>query len=150
MACVRCHDHKYDPLPQRDYYGIAAALATTVHSPVKIDLSYAETQKKLAVHNEAGAPLVAALKHYETTELPGRLEKWSRMEHPKPAASAPWQILDIRHASALKASLTSDLDGHVIYRGGNEKDDTYTIKAVTYQQGLRAFRLDALADRCSL
>jgi hypothetical protein len=146
MACVRCHDHKYDPLPQRDYYGIAAALATTVHSPVKIDLSYAETQKKLAVHNKAGAPFVAALKQYETTELPGRLEEWSRTGQPKPDAAAPWQILDIRHASALKANLTSDLDGHVIYRGGKEKDDTYTIKAVTYQQGLRAFRLDALAD----
>jgi hypothetical protein len=50
MACVRCHDHKFDPLPQRDYYGIAAALATTVHSPGKIDLAYAETQKKLAAH----------------------------------------------------------------------------------------------------
>jgi hypothetical protein len=146
MACVRCHDHKYDPLPQRDYYGIAAALATTVHSPVKIDLSYAETQKKLAVHNAAGAPLVAALKHYEAMELPGRLEEWSRTERPKPASSVPWQVFDIRHASAQKASLTSDLDGHVIYRGGKEKDDTYTIKVVTYQQGLRAFRLDALAD----
>jgi hypothetical protein len=146
MACVRCHDHKYDPLPQRDYYGIAAALATTVHSPVKIDLSYAETQKKLAIHNEAGAPLVAALKHYESTELPGRLEEWSRTELPKLGPAAPWQIFDIRHASALKASLTNDLDGHVIYQGGKEKDDTYTIKTVTYQQGLRGFRLDALAD----
>jgi hypothetical protein len=28
MNCVRCHDHKFDPLPQQDYYGIAAALAT--------------------------------------------------------------------------------------------------------------------------
>ncbi|MBL9155169.1 MAG: PSD1 domain-containing protein [Verrucomicrobiales bacterium] len=146
MACVRCHDHKYDPLPQRDYYGIAAALATTVHSPAKIDLSFAETQKKLAVHNEAGAPLIAALRNFEKTELPRRLDEWRRTELPKLATSAPWQILDIRHASAQKASLTSDLDGHVIYQGGKEKDDTYTIKAVTYQQGLRAFRLDALAD----
>lgn len=25
MKCARCHSHKYDPLPQRDYYRIAAA-----------------------------------------------------------------------------------------------------------------------------
>ncbi len=26
MACARCHDHKYDPLPQRDYYRFSAIL----------------------------------------------------------------------------------------------------------------------------
>jgi hypothetical protein len=25
VACARCHDHKYDPIPTRDYYGLAAA-----------------------------------------------------------------------------------------------------------------------------
>ncbi len=28
MGCARCHDHKYDPLPQRDYYRLSAALQT--------------------------------------------------------------------------------------------------------------------------
>lgn len=26
MACARCHDHKYDPIPQRDYYRFSAIL----------------------------------------------------------------------------------------------------------------------------
>src|SRR5204863_461929 len=25
VRCARCHDHKFDPIPQRDYYAIAAA-----------------------------------------------------------------------------------------------------------------------------
>ena len=25
VACARCHDHKYDPIPTRDYYALAAA-----------------------------------------------------------------------------------------------------------------------------
>ena len=25
VKCARCHDHKFDPIPQRDYYRIAAA-----------------------------------------------------------------------------------------------------------------------------
>ncbi len=28
MACARCHDHKYDPIPQRDYYRFSAILRT--------------------------------------------------------------------------------------------------------------------------
>ncbi len=24
MKCCRCHDHKYDPIPQRDYYRLLA------------------------------------------------------------------------------------------------------------------------------
>lgn len=146
MACVRCHDHKYDPVPQRDYYGIAAALATTVHSPVKIDLSYAETQKKLLVHNEAGAPLVAALKKYEAEDFPKRLAEWRQNTLPTLKSDAPWQVFDVRSVAAQSARVVADPDGHVIYLGGKEKDDTYTVKVVTYQKAVRAFRLDALAD----
>ncbi len=28
MACARCHDHKYDPIPSRDYYRMLAAFTT--------------------------------------------------------------------------------------------------------------------------
>ena len=146
MACVRCHDHKFDPLPQRDYYGIAAALATTVHSPGKIDLSYVETQKKLAAHHQLGAPLQAALKKFESEELPKRYEKWQLEQLPKLQSTAPWQVFDIQTATAQSARLVTDRDGHVIHTGNKTKDETYTIKVVTYQKGVRAFRLDALSD----
>jgi len=29
IGCARCHDHKFDPLSQRDYYGLAGILAST-------------------------------------------------------------------------------------------------------------------------
>ncbi|HEY3840132.1 MAG TPA: DUF1549 domain-containing protein [Bryobacteraceae bacterium] len=29
MECARCHDHKFDPLPTRDYYRVQAVFATT-------------------------------------------------------------------------------------------------------------------------
>ncbi|MEM9828581.1 MAG: DUF1549 and DUF1553 domain-containing protein, partial [Planctomycetota bacterium] len=29
MRCVKCHDHKFDPIPTRDYYRMYAAFATT-------------------------------------------------------------------------------------------------------------------------
>ncbi|MDB6004791.1 MAG: Protein of unknown function (DUF1553)/Protein of unknown function (DUF1549)/Planctomycete [Prosthecobacter sp.] len=29
VACARCHDHKFDPIPQRDYYGLAGIFLST-------------------------------------------------------------------------------------------------------------------------
>ena len=29
MQCAKCHDHKFDPVPTRDYYGMMAAFSTT-------------------------------------------------------------------------------------------------------------------------
>jgi cytochrome c553 len=30
-ACARCHDHKYDPIPQKDYYSLAGIFYNTIY-----------------------------------------------------------------------------------------------------------------------
>ena len=34
LGCARCHDHKYDPLSQRDYYGMFAFFNSTKEAPL--------------------------------------------------------------------------------------------------------------------
>ena len=29
IACARCHDHKFDPIPTKDYYSLAGILHST-------------------------------------------------------------------------------------------------------------------------
>ncbi len=31
VACARCHDHKFDPIPTTDYYALAGVVASTVY-----------------------------------------------------------------------------------------------------------------------
>jgi hypothetical protein len=91
LGCVRCHEHKYDPIPQADYYGIAAALGRTVHSEMKIDRQHEETQRKLAAHKQAGEPLRAALKRFEEEQFPERFAKFLSTEAASATNAAPWR-----------------------------------------------------------
>jgi hypothetical protein len=40
VACARCHDHKYDPIPTKDYYALAGVFASTqmYNLPLKPDV----------------------------------------------------------------------------------------------------------------
>src|SRR5213076_3050325 len=36
LACTRCHDHKYDAIPTRDYYRVQCAFTTTARQEVPL------------------------------------------------------------------------------------------------------------------
>jgi hypothetical protein len=73
IACARCHDHKFDPIPTRDYYALAGVFASTEYVEVplvppeeveaaKKALTPAEIKKKVAPKY----PLIHALKDSAT------------------------------------------------------------------------------------
>jgi hypothetical protein len=44
IGCAKCHDHKYDPIPTRDYYRMLSAFTTTVSAEVALDLEPLERE----------------------------------------------------------------------------------------------------------
>ncbi len=84
IGCARCHDHKFDPIPTRDYYAIAGILRSThllIHDNVskwhetplpmlpeqeaalkQHDLLVAELKKEIELAKEAEKKLAAAKK----------------------------------------------------------------------------------------
>lgn len=69
VACARCHDHKFDPIPTRDYYALAGVFASSeyVETPLipaaeaeKIRQALTDAEKKKKVTPKY--PLVHALK----------------------------------------------------------------------------------------
>ena len=52
VACARCHDHKYDPIPQTDYYALAGVFFNTIYeeyprAPQKVVAEYLKLQDEL-------------------------------------------------------------------------------------------------------
>ncbi|HLV79051.1 MAG TPA: PSD1 and planctomycete cytochrome C domain-containing protein [Chthonomonadaceae bacterium] len=67
VACARCHDHKFDPIPQKDYYSLYGVFASSQESnpPVAItpqaqNDAYAAHQRRLDTARSALQTLVAA------------------------------------------------------------------------------------------
>lgn len=46
VGCARCHDHKFDPIPTRDYYRLAATFTTTIRSEVELDPAPDDNRKR--------------------------------------------------------------------------------------------------------
>jgi hypothetical protein len=99
VGCARCHDHKYDPLPQRDYYRLSAILQTSLDPydwvpPTKrlLEVGLREEQQEAKEWNE---PIEAEVKRLE-----GLIEE--------KAAPVRREVLEQRLAE-LPASLADDL-----------------------------------------
>jgi Protein of unknown function (DUF1553)/Protein of unknown function (DUF1549) len=76
VGCARCHDHKYDPIPQRDYYRMLSAFTTTVRSEPEIDLDAAGYTKAKEQFDREQESYSAALDRFEREQLPARLAAW--------------------------------------------------------------------------
>ncbi len=46
VACARCHDHKFDPITQKDYYGLAGVFASTAYIEVAVNTPEAGKEGK--------------------------------------------------------------------------------------------------------
>ncbi len=92
IGCARCHDHKFDPISQHDYYRMLANFTTTVRSDYDFDLNPEATRIAKQAFDAEHAPLAAELQKFESAALPGRFNDWlaSRPQLPSPE----WLILD--------------------------------------------------------
>jgi hypothetical protein len=154
LACAQCHNHKYDPFSQKDYFRLLAFFANpayetqvsgdgTRYHEAKLDLaSPAQAAKRSAVQAE--------IKRLETVlaatspELAERQQAW---EAEVRAAETAWTVLAPREATATNGvRLDTRPDASILASGPNAEATTYTATFETQAQGLTGLRLEAMPD----
>ena len=98
VNCSRCHDHKFDPITQREYYQLTAALAGVRHGDRELDLTRVASSATATGLWEARLQSlkqkIAAIEApYRATILAERKKKFPQ-GLPKPQPLASWNFDD--------------------------------------------------------
>ncbi len=152
MGCARCHDHKYDPLTQRDFYRFYAFFNSVNENGLDggagnavplLPVPSPQIQAQIA---DVDAKLVIAQQDVKAVEL--RLPAL-QLEWEKTAANhvTPWVVMDVASSvSAGGATLAKQADGSLLSIGKRPDKDTYTVVAHSDLKGITAVRLELLPD----
>ncbi|GAB4466874.1 MAG: PSD1 and planctomycete cytochrome C domain-containing protein [Armatimonadaceae bacterium] len=73
LACSRCHDHKFDPIPARDYYALYGILKSSRYQQAHVDAPEtfaAPMQKMQAVHRSLNRAVLAGVWQANVASLP--------------------------------------------------------------------------------
>src|SRR5258705_2692809 len=137
IGCARCHDHKFDPIPTRDYYRMVATFTKTVRSDFDVVTNAAEWRAQTARGEEEQAPLAAGLAQFEKEDAPGRFDAWLAAKQADVAktaadesAAAPWVVVPPAGAivSTGGATFTGKDDGSWVAEGERAEHDAYRFR----------------------
>ena len=152
LACAQCHNHKYDPFSQKDYFRLLSFFANsdfesrtfgdgTRYFEARLDLATPE-QEKARRQMQAD---IDRLEQELKTVTPAVRDAQEQWEQSLRAADRSWTALTPVHATATNGvTLTSLEDGSLLASGPNPPLTSYVIEVETSLQAITGLRLETL------
>ncbi|MEI6340743.1 MAG: DUF1549 and DUF1553 domain-containing protein [Verrucomicrobiota bacterium] len=122
VACARCHDHKFDPIRQRDYYALAGVIRGAAYRQVRFDtdLVHAQAARTLATMRTQATGDIERELAAGMAGLPDRLrDALAAGKAPQPHDAQAW---DAEMEAASKNPLHPLHRVAVVTRGGPAGD----------------------------
>jgi mono/diheme cytochrome c family protein len=150
VHCARCHNHKFDAISQREYYGLQAIFAGVDRADRPFDADprmHGRRQELLARRRELArrAPHLLA-----EVDSPAAQKKVADTAAGLERREEDWTPLDVVNVISVVASegtlFARQEDGSWLVRGTRPEKDTFVVTARTTLQEVRALRLEILPD----
>ncbi len=141
VNCCQCHDHKYDPFSQREYYQLFAFLNNDDEPEVEIPDKETEAAREAIKRKTSGmeADLFA-----QNQNVTNKMVDW---ENQMAAMDRQWTALDpSAYYAAVGTKFTKLEDKSLLATGSNPGVSEYSVTCKTTLKGITAFRVEALTD----
>ena len=153
MGCVTCHDHKFDPFGQKDFYQLFAFF-NSLDGPV-MDGNSKDTAPMVKVTTESQRGELARLNRRISvlsqvmkapiSEVDNAQSEWELDTRDKLASDEKWQVLTPETFKSDGGAAHTILEDHsILVSGENPTQEVYEFTALTESQGLMAIRLEGL------
>jgi mono/diheme cytochrome c family protein len=146
VGCARCHDHKYDAIPQADYYRMLSTFTSAIRSETIIDFDptgYALAKEKF---DAAHAPLEQAVIDDEANHLMSRFTAWQQTSDRDMIVSEWLAPSDVQWRGDGGEVFTPQADASHLVSGNNPVIGSFHATFTVKSSGIRAIRIEALAD----
>src|SRR5438093_106155 len=140
IQCAQCHNHKYDPFTQEEYYRIFAFINND-HEAQRIVYTPGE-QMRVADISRQIRDLEEGLRH----ATPGWEERMAKWEDSVKSNQPAWAILNPDQVSEGDTRFFEQKDGSLLGLGYAPTKFTFSFRATNESPVLNAFRLELLTD----
>lgn len=142
IQCAQCHNHKYDPLTQQEYYQLFAFLNNDheanmpVYSPRQLEQRSMLLQEIAAIEDD--------LRH-KHPDWPARMAAWEETER---GDTTEWFVLqpEVDDDSAGGQKYLPQADGSLLAQGYAPTKHTARLHAQTSLEKITALRLELMTD----
>ena len=154
LGCAQCHNHKYDPFTQKDYYrmfaffenseyrldGVGTSHVKLVEPILELPDPEKEARRKLLTKEIARTEEKLTT---QTQELDTALELWEKQDSPKQAA---WHVLEPTQFTFSGSATFWQGESNSLRVATWSEKVNYSLVIPTLLRGITAFQLEVLTD----